>query len=222
MKRRLIIIATLLAAGCFSLRAQEPSGFDKFLKQIWFPTEFGIATPVGQGMNGGLLTRVSLEWRQQPQNGLCVSAHLDSRFNSYTDKLPVGTNLTDGDVQFDDIYLGVGYRKMLGERFGLALYLHGGVSTASYQSIVVSSYTPTSEEMSADGVSMGPYYAFERTSAAMPAAKLTAYWEFYIAPDFCVYLTTTYAQHLTRSPFASSFAEDGSVLVSFGFNAAIF
>lgn|GEM_PF-2170176 len=221
MKRVLLITAALFA-GIISLGAQEPSGFDKFLKQIWFPTEFGIAAPVGQGMNGGLLTRVSLEWRQQPQNGLCVSAHLDSRFNSYTDKLPVGTNLTDGDVQFDDIYLGVGYRKMLGERFGLALYLHGGVSTASYQSIVVSSYTPTSEEMSADGVSTGPYYAFERTSATMPAAKLTAYWEFYIAPDFCVYLTTTYAQHLTRSPFAASFGEDGSVIVSLGFNAAIF
>ena len=221
MKRVLLITAALFA-GIISLGAQEPSGFDKFLKQIWFPTEFGIAAPVGQGMNGGLLTRVSLEWRQQPQNGLCVSAHLDSRFNSYTDKLPVGTNLTDGDVQFDDIYLGVGYRKMLGERFGLALYLHGGVSTASYQSIVVSSYTPTSEEMSADGVSTGPYYAFERTSATMPAAKLTAYWEFYIAPDFCVYLTTSYTQHLTRSPFAASFGEDGSVIVSLGFNAAIF
>ena len=200
----------------------QVTGFDKFLKQIWFPTEFGIAAPVGQGMNGGLLTRVSLEWRQQPQNGLCASAHIDTRFNSYTDKLPVGTNLTDGNVEFDDIFLGIGYRKMFTGHFGLALYLHGGVATASYQSIVISPYTPSAEEMSAEGVSTGPYYAFERTSATMPAAKLTAYWEYYIAPDFCVYLTTGYTQHITRSPFAATFGADGSLLVSLGFNAAIF
>lgn len=220
--KRVLLIAAALFAGIISLGAQEPSGFDKFLKQIWFPTEFGVATPIGKNLNGGLLTRVSLEWRQQPQKGLCASAHLDTRFNSYADRLPVGTNLTDGDMQFDDIFLGIGYRSMHSERFGLALYLHGGVSTVSYQSIVPSAYTPTSEEVSETGASLPPYYAFERTSATMPSAKLTAYWEFYIAPDFCVYLTTSYTQHLTRSPFAASLGQDGSVLVSFGFNAAIF
>lgn len=217
--KKFIVIVSAVMLSAFSLRAQD-SGFEKFLKQIWFPTEFGVATPVGNNMNGGLLTRVSLEWRQQPHNGLCVSAHIDSRFNSYSDKLPAGTNLTDSSVQFDDVWLGVGYRMKLADNFGLALYLHGGLAGASYQGIKASTYIPTSEE--ASSAAPGPYYAFDRKSASMPGAKLSAYWEFYIAPDFCVYLCTGYTQHLTRSPFASSFAEDGSILVSLGFNAAIF
>ena len=57
----------------------------------------------------------------------------------------------------------------------------------------------------------------------LPAAtNLTSFFEFYIDPSFCVFLTAGYAQHLSRTPFASSFAEDGIFEMSVGFTAAIF
>ncbi|MBR6457008.1 MAG: hypothetical protein IKS71_00280 [Bacteroidales bacterium] len=118
--KRVITIAALLVAS-LQVSAQE-SGFDKFLKQIWFPTEFGYSLPVGQGMNSGLVTRIAVEWRQEDQSGLCASVNFDTRYNSYIDRTPAGTNLTGGDVDFNDLYIGAGYRKQLSLGFTAAIF----------------------------------------------------------------------------------------------------
>ena len=116
----------MLMAG-LNLSAQE-SGFDKFLKQIWFPTEFGYSMPVGKGMDSGLMTRIAIEWRQQNQSGLFASLNLDTGYDGYTDRLPAATNLTTGNVDFNDLFIGAGYRVKLGDSFCVALALHGGVT----------------------------------------------------------------------------------------------
>lgn len=52
--------------------------------------------------------------------------------------------------------------------------------------------------------------------------KLTSFYEFYLDPKFCVFLTAGYVQHLGSTPFSDSLAGGGSVLFSLGFTAAIF
>ena len=95
--KRIIIIAAMLMTS-LQLSAQE-SGFDKFLKQIWFPTEFGYSQPVAPGMKGGMMTRIALEWRQEDQSGIFASINYDTGYDGYSDKLPAGTNLPAGYAQ---------------------------------------------------------------------------------------------------------------------------
>ena len=61
-----------------------------------------------------------------------------------------------------------------------------------------------------------------RISATVPSAKLTSFFEFYLDPSFCVFLTAGYVQHFAKTPFASSLSQDGIFEMSIGFTAAIF
>ena len=215
MKRVLIIAA--LALVSIQLSAQ---GFEQFLKQIWFQTEFGYSAPVAPGMKGGMMARIALEWRQENQEGLFAGVNLDTGYDGYQDKLPAATNLTDGDVDFNDLSVGAGWRMKLSDSFCLALSLYGGVTFCNYQSIVASTYMPTDEEKAA-GLSV-PHYAYDRISAAVPSVKLTSFYEFYVDPSCCIFLTAGYVQHLSKTPFAASFGEDGIFEMSVGFTTTLF
>lgn len=221
MKHKLFATAAAMLLASFGLSAQEASGFDKFLKQIWFPTEFGLSAPSQEGMSGGLVTRISIEWRQEPQIGLCASAQLDTRFESYDGIVPVGSNLSNADVQFDDFYLGAGYRFKLSDSFCIAAMLHAGATSCSYQTI---NTTIASGDIQVIGGSqpIPAYYEFGRRSTLVPTVKLTSFFEYYIAPDFCVFLTAGYLQHLQKTPFSLTSAKDGAAVFSLGFTAAIF
>lgn len=221
MKHKLFATAAAILLASSGLSAQEPSGFDKFLKQIWFPTEFGLSAPSQDGMSGGLVTRISIEWRQEPQTGFCASAQLDSRFESYDGIVPVGSNLSNADVQFDDFYLGAGYRFKFSDNFCIAAMLHAGATSCSYQTI---NTTIAGRDIQSIGGSepLSLYYEFERKSALVPTVKLTSFFEYYIAPDFCVFLTAGYLQHLQKTPFSLTSAKDGTAVFSLGFTAAIF
>ncbi len=223
MKHKLLA-AVFAALVTLPAMAQEPAGgFEGFLKQLWFPTEFGYSSPAQEGAEGGLVTRVSLEWRAKAHSGLCASAQIDTRFTSYKDRLPDGSNLSDADIKYDDYYLGAGYRVPFGDNFCLAAMLHLGGSNVAYQKIVPSAYVASSEEIGLQGSDVSLVnYSFDRITKFLPTAKITAFAEYYLAPDFCVFLTCSYLQHLQRSPLALSSSRDGAVLVSLGFTAAIF
>lgn len=223
MKHKLFAVAAAILLALPVCAQEQTSGFEAFLKQLWFPTEFGYSFPSQEGADGGLVTRVSLEWRARPHDGLCASAQLDTRFTTYSNRLPDGSNLSDADIKYDDYYLGAGYRLSVTPNFCVAAMLHLGATSVAYQTIKASGYLPNEQErdLQGDGVSL-VNYDFARISKIVPTAKLTAFFEYYIAPDFCVFLTAGYLQHFQRSPLALSSSRDGAALVSLGFTAAIF
>ena len=206
--KKFIIIVSAVMLSAFGLKAQE-SGFEKFLGQIWFPTEFGYAFPVQEGMNPGLVTKLALEWRNQDQSGLFVNAYLDTRYLTYNNITPIDSNLTDGDIVWDDFLFGVGYRFKLADSFCIAACLHAGLSNGEYHTINPSVTNPGS-------------FSHESIFVNLPVAKASAFFEYYIDPKFCLFVTASYLQQLTRSPFAASFTDDGCVALSFGFNATLF
>ena len=205
--KRVIIIAALLVAS-LQVSAQE-SGFEKFLNQLWFPTEFGYAFPLKKGINPGLVTKIALEWRSQNQSGLFVNAYLDTRYLTYNDIVPTGSNLTDGDMVYDDFILGIGYRFKVSDSFCVAACLHGGLSNGEYHTINPSATYPGS-------------YSHESIFVNLPVSKASAIFEYYIDPKFCIFVVGTYTQQLSVSPLADNLGEEGTLGFSLGFTAAIF
>ena len=207
MKKFITIVSAVLLSA--SIVGAQESGFSKFLSHIWFPTEFGYSFPIKKGINPGLVTKLALEWRQHDQDGLFVNAYLDTRYLTYNDIVPVGSNLTDGDMVYDDFLFGVGYRFKISDSFCLAASLHGGLSNGEYHTINPSVTYPGK-------------FSHESIFVNLPVSKATAIIEYYIDPKFCIFLTGAYTQHLSRSPLADTFGEDGSIALSLGFNAALF
>ena len=188
--------------------AQE-SGFDKFLNQIWFPTEFGYSFPLKRGINPGLVTKLGIEWRSHDQSGLFVNAYLDTRYLTYNDIVPAGSNLTDGDMVYDDFILGIGYRLQISDSFCFAASLHGGLSNGEYHTINPSASYPGS-------------FSHESIFVNLPVTKASATVEYYIDPKFCLFVVGSYTQQLSVSPLADNLSEDGSLGLSLGFNATLF
>lgn len=126
------IITALLVLFAQNINAQNEK--ESLLSKIYFPFTYGISLTPNTKLNSGNLAKTGIEYRFNRTNGVYLRYDNNSRKNEYKISQNLTTNVTEGELNFNDNIIGIGYR--LGKKKLKAICLfQTGLTAFEYPSI---------------------------------------------------------------------------------------
>lgn len=169
--------------------------FGDFFDALDLPTVLGVGCTPNGIESPTFNSAMRLGWRHHKNYGTFVYLTYDTHSNKYDSLTVPGTNITTGEVWYNEVGISVGYRfplvkdikafyqKPYFHPWDIYLSLQPGVSIATVKNI-----TPESNSQ--------PTYTMSNYDHVVPTLKFAAGLEWFIFSNFSVFAEAAYTQHL--------------------------
>lgn len=239
--------STLIAVGTGMSAADSISGtvadsatiqekkrytFGDFFDALDLPTVLGVGvTP--NGIEGATFnSSMRLGWRHHKSYGVFVFISYDTHSNTYESLSVNGTNVRSGEVWYNEIGMGLGYRipivkdirafyeKPYFNHWDFFVSVEPGVSIPKVKNVVPYDNSGLGTSGLSDGSSLSEEssltYQLQDQLSAVPTLRFAAGVEWFIVHNFGVFAEAAYIQHLTPTVIEQAAIEKGQIKVPSG------
>lgn len=190
--------------------------FGDFFDALDLPTVLGAGfTP--NGIEGATFnSAIRLGWRHHKNYGAFAFVSYDTHSNTYESLTIQGTKVRSGEVWYHEIGMGAGYRIPLVKdirKFYEAPYFHPWdffVSLEPGAKITIVKDVQPYEENNGTATA-NDAYALTNYSATIPTLRLSAGVEWFIFPNFGVFVEAAYTQHLMPTIVEQAAIDQGRI-----------
>lgn len=219
-------------ADSATIQKKKRYTFGDFFDALDLPTVLGVGvTP--NGIEGATFnSSMRLGWRHHKSYGVFVFISYDTHSNTYESLSVGGTNVRSGEVWYNEIGMGLGYRiplvkdirtfyeKPYFNHWDFFVSIEPGVSIPKVKNVVPydNSNLGTSglgdgSGLSASGSSEGNNltYQLQDQLSAVPTLRFAAGVEWFIVHNFGVFAEVAYIQHLTPTVIEQAAIEQGQI-----------
>lgn len=219
-------------ADSASVQEKKRYTFGDFFDALDLPTVVGVGvTP--NGIEGATFnSSMRLGWRHHKSYGVYVFISYDTHSNSYESLSVGGTNVRSGEVWYNEIGMGLGYRiplvknirtfyeKPYFNHWDFFVSIEPGVSIPKVKNVVP--YDNSSLATSGSAESSSPIgsslsegsnltYQLQDQLSAVPTLRFAAGVEWFIVHNFGVFAEVAYVQHLTPTVIEQAAIEKGQI-----------
>ncbi|MGM9831147.1 MAG: hypothetical protein ACI3Z5_03915 [Paludibacteraceae bacterium] len=219
MKKALLtlLVLSLMGTSAFAQTADTIAAsthkrytFGDFFDALDLPTVLGAGfTPSGIE-SATFNSAMRLGWRHHKNYGAFAFISYDAHSNTYESLTIQGTNVRSGEVWYHEIGMGAGYRIPLVKdirKFYEAPYFHPWDFFVSLEPgakiTVVKDVEPVETE--------GAAYQLTDYSDVIPTLRLSAGVEWFIFPNFGVFIEAAYTQHLMPTIVEQAAIDQGHI-----------
>lgn len=216
-------------ADSTTIQEKKRYTFGDFFDALDLPTVLGVGvTP--NGIEGATFnSSMRLGWRHHKSYGVFVFISYDTHSNTYESLSVGGTNVRSGEVWYNEIGMGLGYRiplvkdirtfyeKPYFNHWDFFVSVEPGVSIPKVKNVVpyessdlgTSSLSGSTEGSSIGGSSLT--YQLQDQLSAVPTLRFAAGVEWFIVHNFGVFAEVAYIQHLTPTVIEQAAIEKGQI-----------
>ena len=219
-------------ADSTTIQEKKRYTFGDFFDALDLPTVVGVGvTP--NGIEGATFnSSMRLGWRHHKSYGVYVFISYDTHSNSYESLSVGGTNVRSGEVWYNEIGMGLGYRiplvkdirtfyeKPYFNQWDFFVSIEPGVSIPKVKNVVPYDNSSLGTSGSAEGSSLSGStpsegsnltYQLQDQLSAVPTLRFAAGVEWFIVHNFGVFAEVAYVQHLTPTVIEQAAIEKGQI-----------
>lgn len=219
-------------ADSTTIQEKKRYTFGDFFDALDLPTVLGVGvTP--NGIEGATFnSSMRLGWRHHKSYGVFVFISYDTHSNTYESLSVGGTNVRSGEVWYNEIGMGLGYRiplvkdirafyeKPYFNHWDFFVSVEPGVSIPKVKNVVPYDNSSLGGSGMGEGHSLSEgsslTYQLQDQLSAVPTLRFAAGVEWFIVHNFGVFAEVAYIQHLTPTVIEQAAIEQGQIKVPSG------